>query len=175
MCLFLLYLYISCVRLFNRFESPSIIKIYVDHMAQTNPLSLPNQLIPYGHDVTDVTDVTCDKRRVTSIDGIHREQIQQPVMMSGFKNYYADRAGVFFLCVYFLLHRENYCVILHTWTTIGTMNLCSLGKCLHLAVGCCTGAALRSLSCNDHRVKLVCCGGWFYNSIHHGMQSCTVI
>lgn len=72
----------------------------------------------------------------------------------------AFRAGVVLLCI-FCGMRGNYCVILYTWTTIGTMNLCSLGKCLHLAVGCCIGSALRSLSCNDHRVKLVSCGGWF--------------
>lgn len=35
------------------------------------------------------------------------------------------------------------------------MNLCSWSKRLHLAVGCCTGSALKSSSCNHHRGKLV--------------------
>lgn len=48
-------------------------------------------------------------------------------------------------------------VLGHCWGThgpqCGTMILCSLDKCLHLAGDCCPGSELRQLSSNDHRLK----------------------
>ena len=64
------------------------------------------------------------------------------------------RLAVVSLCISCSM-RGNYGLTLYTWTTIGTMKLCLLSKCLHLAVGCCTGSLLRSVSCKDTRVRLV--------------------
>lgn len=62
--------------------------------------------------------------------------------------------------VYFFEHEGTHCLTVHTWASIGTINLCSLAKCLHLAADCCTGSALASSSWDNHRVKLFSYVAW---------------
>lgn len=51
------------------------------------------------------------------------------------------------LCIY-RSRRGHYCLKVYTWSSIGTMHLCSLCKWWHLAAGCCIGSALRLVSYN---------------------------
>lgn len=113
----------------------SLIALYVNCM-KLRPLPTYCPLYTHGHHATciysKIKQFNIPKQlHITYAGGILRELVLLPAVISGSNKLCWYRCRCFL--VYFFEHEGTHCLTVHRWASIGTINLCSLAKCLHLA------------------------------------------